>query len=178
MSAPKLPVGVFLIALFTFEELSSVWMILDDVRLQTARIYRFPVAVRTIVVLHCFGVRMCLGNVGPHINHPIELFVAKRTSVNGGDCLNIVYMVISGSKQRLIFIVIIGFLLLDFDPGGYSKLLAAYLLWLRSCVPGGTHVRIKILEVCDSIMMKKIGVGASIGQSPGFTCSRSTDILF
>ena len=79
-----------------------------------------PVAVWTIEALYCLGIWMCLCDVGPHFSHPIELFVAKRTSVNGGDNLNIIDLVIYGSKQRLVTIVIIRFLLLDCDPGGHS----------------------------------------------------------
>ena len=120
MPEPDIFVSVFLIALVTFVDLSFVFMFLDDMGFQTAWVCAAPVTVWTIVLLYCFGVRMCLGNVGPHICHPIEHFIAKWTSVNGCNNLNIVDLVIYGSKQSLVTIVIIGFLLLDCDPGGHS----------------------------------------------------------
>ena len=95
-------VGIFLVALVTFVDLSFVFMFLDDMGLQTTRVCAAPVTVRTLVVLNCFGVRMCLDNVGPHFTNLLELFVAKRTSVKIGDDLNIVDLVISRSKQRLV----------------------------------------------------------------------------
>ena len=51
MSAPELLVGVFPIALVTSVDLSFVFMFLDDVRFQTARVCAVsaPVAVRTLV---------------------------------------------------------------------------------------------------------------------------------
>ena len=120
MAAPKLLVGEFPIALDTFVDLSFVFMFLDDVGFHTTRVSAAPVAVRTFVVLHCFRVRMCVSNVGPHFTHLVELFVAKRTSVNGSDFLNIVNLVISGGKQRLVIIVIIRFLLFDCHAGSHS----------------------------------------------------------
>ena len=68
----------------TIVDFSFIWMDLDDMRSQASGVRAAPIAVWTFKVLYSFGVRMSLTDVSPQPPLPIELFVADRTSVDGG----------------------------------------------------------------------------------------------